>query len=226
MSKHLILFDIDGTLLRTQGMGRAATRAAMQDVFGTAGTVDALHFGGKTDWGILLEVLAHEGYTAASIGTHLLRYEQALAAAMQTMLDQYDLRVLPGALDSVVALRPRPDILLGILTGNLRTTANLKLRAAGFDPDWFPITAYGSESTDRNDLSPLALARACDHLGDTPLQVTIIGDTPADIACARVIDAQAVAVCTGFASRDELAATQPDILLDDLTGLLPALALA
>jgi phosphoglycolate phosphatase len=116
-------------------------------------------------------------------------------------------------------------VLLGIVTGNVSLTAPVKLRAAGFDPAWFPIGAYGSEALERNDLPALALERACRFCGHhlTPTDVTIIGDTEADIACARAIGARAVAVTTGFTSREALAAAQPDHLLDDLSGLLPLL---
>lgn len=225
LQDHVVLFDIDGTLLRTQGMGRAATRIAMLEIFGSCGTIEKLHFGGKTDWGILYEVLAGEGHTVESIGAALAHYENALERAMAVVLDQFEMWVLPGALESVHVLRQREDTLLGIITGNVARTANLKLKAIGFDPAWFPIGAYGSESIYRNDLPPLALERAIAHLGREllPTQMTIIGDTPADIACAQAVGARSVAVCTGFASRDELVAMQPDLLLDDLTGLVDAL---
>ncbi|MBZ0294940.1 MAG: HAD hydrolase-like protein, partial [Anaerolineae bacterium] len=197
----------------------------MLEVFGSCGMIESLHFGGKTDWGILYEVLACEGHTIESIGALMQHYEQALERAMTTILDQYEIWALPGALESITTLRQHPDTLLGIITGNVALTAMLKLKAIGFDPTWFPIGAYGSESIHRNDLPPLALQRAMLHLGRDllPAQMTIIGDTPADIACAQAVGARSVAVCTGFASREDLIAMQPDLLLDDLTELVDAL---
>jgi phosphoglycolate phosphatase-like HAD superfamily hydrolase len=113
----------------------------------------------------------------------------------------------------------RRGLLLGVLTGNVSATAPIKLRAGGFDPAWFPIGAYGSEAADRNLLPFLALERARQHLqrSITPEQVVIVGDTPADVACARALGAVAVAVLTGFSSREEITSAAPDYVLDDLT---------
>jgi phosphoglycolate phosphatase len=222
---HLVLFDIDGTLLTGKGIGREATRRAMLEIFGSCGTLETHQFGGKTDWLTLAEVLAHEGFTPDHIGQRMADYEPVLAFHMSALIAEYTVHALPGALDTVTHLRGRDDVLLGIVTGNVSLTAPVKLRAAGFDPAWFPIGAYGSEALERNDLPALALERACRFCGHhlTPTDVTIIGDTEADIACARAIGARAVAVTTGFTSREALAAAQPDHLLDDLSGLLPLL---
>jgi phosphoglycolate phosphatase-like HAD superfamily hydrolase len=224
---HLILFDIDGTLLMGKGIGREATRRAMLDVFGSEGTLTTHQFGGKTDWLTLTEVLANEGHTADTIGAHMPRYERIMSRHMAELIAAYEVLALPGAMDVVTHLRQRDDVLLGIVTGNVAMTAPVKLRAAGFDPDWFPVGAFGSERVDRNDLPPLAMERASQRIKSaiTAQQVTIIGDTLADIDCARAVGARAIAVATGFTARAELIAAAPDHLLDDLTGLLPVLAL-
>ncbi len=221
--KHLILFDIDGTLLWTRGSGRVTTQAAMMDVFGTCGALETHNFGGKTDWLTLVELLTE--YSSEDIGRHMPAYEQAMALHMARVITEYTTEPCPGALDVVHALRARDDVLLGIVTGNVSLTVPIKLRAAGFDPDWFPVGAYGSEAMDRDHLPAIALARAIKHFGQpiTPEQVTVIGDTPADISCARALGARAVAVKTGFSKHEELVAAKPDILLDDLTGLMKVL---
>lgn len=219
---QLILFDIDGTLLMGKGIGREATRLALLEVFGSAGGLDGHNFGGKTDWLTLTEVL---GLSAAAIGQRMADYELALARHMAEIIVDYDIDVLPGALETVAHLRTRADMIPGIVTGNVAATAPIKLRAAGFDPAWFPVGAFGSEALERDDLPRLALERASQHAGQPilPAQVTVIGDTVADIQCARAIGAQAVAVTTGFSERDALIAAQPDHLLDDLSGLLALL---
>src|SRR5690606_40566360 len=79
--------------------------------------------------------------------------------------DLFTVEALPGALDTVTALRRREDMVIGIVTGNVAATAPLKLQAAGFDPLWFPVGAYGSEALDRNDLPALALERATAFCG-------------------------------------------------------------
>lgn len=222
---QLILFDIDGTLLWTRGSGRESTRAAMIEVFGTCGALDTHAFGGKTDWQTLVELLADAGVSPEHIEQQMSAYEAAIARHLTNIIGDYPAEPCTGALDVVHALRERDDKLLGIVTGNASTTAPIKLRAAGFDPAWFPVGAYGSESMHRDNLPALALDRAVRHLGQdiSPEQVVVIGDTPADVSCARAVGARAVAVLTGFSKREELAATKPDHLLDDLTGLLAIL---
>jgi phosphoglycolate phosphatase-like HAD superfamily hydrolase len=121
-----------------------------------------------------------------------------------------------------VAELRRRGVPLGLVTGNVSTTAPIKLRAAGFDPGWFSIGAYGSESVDRNHLSALALKRAAAHLQRpiAPERVMVIGDTVADIECARAVGATAVAVLTGYCPAADLVAAGPDYLLNDLTTFL------
>lgn len=217
----VVLFDIDGTLLRSDGAGRAATRAALLEIFGTADGVDTLHFGGKTDWFIVSELVAGRAYAADDIARLMPAYSAALARHLARALEHHRIWPLPGALAAVNALRARPATLLGLVTGNVRDTVGLKLRAAGYEPAWFAVGAYGSESPDRSEVAALALQRAARHVQRSlhPSQAVIVGDTPADIACARAVGARAVAVATGFASRDELAAADPDYLLDDLSAL-------
>lgn len=216
--RHLVLFDIDGTLLNSNGAGRAATQAAMREVFGTDGTLDRHRFGGRTDWSSLAEML---DTAPDEIGRQMPVYEAAVGRHMQAVLSQFELTPCAGAMATITALRQRRDTLLGIVTGNVSTIAGLKLQAAGFDPSWFAVGAYGSEAHDRNDLPPLALRRAQHLTGAaiTPQQVTVIGDTVADVESAHALGARAVAVLTGFSTRAALLAAHPDVLLDDLTPL-------
>lgn len=214
----LLLFDIDGTLLRTKGAGREATRRALLDVFGTQAAVLTHHFSGKTDWFTLLELLLTEGFTEAQIAERLHTYDEAVGRHTEALVGAYDIAACTGALETIEALRQRADVLLGLVTGNARRSAPHKLRAAGFEPAWFPVGAFGTEAIDRNALTPLALERAAAHLGAQPATVLVIGDTAMDVACARAIGAVAVVVETGFATREELLAAQPDHLLPDLAG--------
>lgn len=217
--ERLILFDIDCTLLLARGAGREATQLAMQDIFGTSSRIDQHYFGGKTDWQTLVELLEEEGYDAARIGEVMQHYEVAVGQRMAEVIGRYPVHACTGALELVARLRQAPNIMLGVVTGNVSTVAPIKLRAAGFDPAWFPIGAYGNEAVDRDHLPPLALARAIAHYGReiTPEQVIVIGDTPSDIACARALGAVAVAVATGPCQVEELTAARPDYLLVDLT---------
>jgi len=181
-----------------------------------------VHFGGKTDWRTLHELLAERAYSHDALRAFIPQYEAAMGRHLSRIIGDYEVIPCPASLDLVHELRRRDTPTLGILTGNVSTTAPIKLRAAGFDPDWFPVGAYGSEALERDNLPALAVERAEKLLRRriSPEQVVIIGDTPADVACARALGAIAVAVLTGFSSREALAATQPDYLLDDLSQFL------
>lgn len=224
----LVLFDIDGTLLHSSGCGRAATRLAVQDVFGTAGILDEVIFAGKTDWQILLEALTPAGIAAEEIERRLAEYNLTVARHLAAIIGERPVRPCAGAPKLVAALRADPAVLMGLVTGNMAALAPIKLRAAGFDPADFPIGAFGSEGWDRAMLPPLALARANAFNGVdfAPDRVVVIGDTPGDITCAHSIGARTIAVATGPFSAAELAAHQPDGLfatLEDTSAVLHAI---
>jgi phosphoglycolate phosphatase-like HAD superfamily hydrolase len=218
----LLLFDIDGTLLRTNGAGRESTRRALLEVYGSEGDLAGFHFGGRTDWQIVLDILARSGVDEAAIVARLPEYQASIARHLEAVIADFPVEPCPNAIEVVQALRARPDVALGLVTGNVQTTAHVKLRAAGFDPAWFPVGAFGHEAQLRAALPPLAMKRAAAHYGAAfaAERVIVIGDTPADVDCARAAGAVAVAVDTGFEERAALEAARPDVLLDDLHGFL------
>ena len=222
-TKRLILFDIDGTLLRTKGVGRKSTEAAMLEVFGTASTIATHHFGGKTDWYTLVELLKPHGYDTDKVGVKMADFVAAMERHVTQFIVDFPALALDGALDVVHRLRTESNSILGIVTGNAPTSARLKLQSAGFDPAWFPVGAFGSESVDRDDLPKLAIERAREHCGCEIGAVYVIGDTVMDIKAARAVDAVAIAVKTGFEDLDALVAAKPDHLLGDLTTLFDVL---
>lgn len=217
----LILFDIDGTLLLSDGSGRAAVEVALRDVFNYTGDqTRRLRFAGNTDRQILLETLVPFGYTPEAIIARLPEFSRVMAEALETIICEHHVYPLPGALELVARLTQDPRARLGLLTGNLAATAPIKLRAAGFNPDDFPIGAFGHEAADRSDLPPLAVQRAEAHWGETfpPERIVIVGDTPNDVICARSVRARTLAVLTGPSShREKIAAELPDVILADLT---------
>jgi phosphoglycolate phosphatase-like HAD superfamily hydrolase len=206
----LVLFDIDGTLLWTDGAGRRAIRRALLDEMGTAGPIDGYHFGGKTDPQIVNELMTAAGHPHAGSQLHLdavcRRYLQLLERELEMHPDA--VRVLDGVAALLEELESRGDALLGLLTGNLAAGADLKLRAAGLDPARFRVGAFGSDAADRPALPPIAVRRAAPVLGRvaTGDEVVIIGDTPADMTCGRSVGARAIGVATGFYSREQLVA--------------------
>lgn len=222
---RLLLFDIDGTLLWTNGAGREATRLAMIEVFGTEAGIANHQFGGKTDWRTLVDLLGADGFTPDDIQRQIPAFHEAMTRNLTNIIASYTVEACPGALSLIEALRQRDDVLLGLVTGNVQDAAAIKLRAAGYDPAWFPVGAYGHEAMERNDLPAIALRRAVEYYR-CPLQpqdVLIIGDTPADVSCARALGALAVAVGTGFCERAELIACNPNHFIDDLTAFLDLL---
>jgi phosphoglycolate phosphatase-like HAD superfamily hydrolase len=227
MHPRLILFDIDGTLVLTQGAGREATRLAMLDIFGTSAGIESHHFGGKTDWQTLVELLTPLGLTYTDVQRAMPEYNRVMGAHLERIIGAYTVTPCVGTLELVAYLHAHSAALLGLVTGNVSKAAPVKLRAAGFEMAHFPVGAYGDEAMSRDDLPILALTRAQRHYGHPiqPEQVVVVGDTPADIQCARALGAVAVGVLTGFSSREAMEATQPDLLLDDLTGFAAALDL-
>ena len=218
----LVLFDIDGTLLISRGIGREAKRQAMLECFGRTGDLDNHAFGGKTDWRIIAELLAPYGVSSADVGRAMPAYETVMARHMRAIRSQFQAQAIPDAMALVGALRERENTLVGLVTGNTSKTASIKLEMARYDPAWFPIGAFGNESAQRDDLTRLALQRARDLAGRAIKgdDVVVIGDTPDDIQAARAIDAVAVAVCTGYVAREQLAGSEPDFLLADLSAFL------
>lgn len=215
---RLVLFDIDGTLLYSGGCGRAASRLAMQDVFGTIGEADGVDFAGKTDWQILLESLEPAGVSRDQIQGRLEAYNLSVASHLSAIIADFPVRPCAGAPAVVEALRDNPAVLLGLVTGNMVGLVPVKLRAAGYDPDDFKIGAFGSEGWTRSMLPPLALERARAYSGAdfAPECVVIIGDTPGDVACASSIQARTIAVATGPFSVDELRACGSDHVFETL----------
>lgn len=219
MTLKLVLFDIDGTLLNSGGVSRESKALATEDLYGTAGNLRTVHIGGKTDLGLLTDTLGAHGYQPEQLKQAMGTFEAQYAKRMSEIIDDYTVQSLPGAHEIVAKLRQREDVLLGIVTGNASLTTPIKLRAGGFDPDWFPVVAYGSESANRNDLPKLALkrAQALTGLTITPEHVWIIGDTVLDVEAARAVGGNVVIVLTGFEDHEELLAAGPDIVLNDLT---------
>ncbi len=219
MTTRLILFDIDGTLLMSKGIGRESKRRAMLEYYKEVGNLDNHVFGGKTDWLTLVELLEPHGKTSEDIGQDLPMFEEIMARHMRELRNDYEAHAIPHAMELVNCLRDRDDTMIGLVTGNMSKTAPIKLEMAGYDPSWFAVGAYGNESPDRNDLPRLAIDRAeaitgREFSGD---QVIVIGDTAADIDAARAVSATSVAVCTGFVHRDKLICQDPDFLLADLS---------
>jgi phosphoglycolate phosphatase-like HAD superfamily hydrolase len=214
------LFDIDGTILWTDGAGRRAIHAALRDVFGAIGP-EHYWFDGKTDRQIVRDLMRHEGHGDEHIDA---RMEELLALYVRNLEREladpaHPARLLPGVPALLDALEIRGDVILGLLTGNLADGAAAKLRAVGIDPARFRVAAFGSDHEHRPALPAIAQRRARELLrADVPgASVVVIGDTPADIECGRGIGARAIGVATGRYDEHALRAHAPVAVFRDLT---------
>lgn len=212
----LLLFDIDGTLVRTNGVGRSSVERAFAERLGGPIRTDAVTFSGKTDPQIIREILIANDVDATDdlVDEVLALYEET---AYHTLQPNH-VELLPGTAALLDGLARRSDVQLGLLTGNVRRMAYRKLDAVGLGK-YFPFGAFGSDHADRYQLPSIGLARARAHAthpfeGD---DMVIIGDTEHDIRCGRSLGATSVAVCTGRYTRADLAPHDPDILFDDLS---------
>ena len=218
--KRIVLFDIDGTILLSGGAGRRAITTALTELVGDAHAFDAVRFDGKTDPQIVVELLAAAGRSAPQadeIEQLCRRYLALLASELRR--DGGGSRLMPGVLPLLDRLECHPDVLLGLLTGNMAEGAALKLRAVGVDPCRFRVGAYGSDAPHRPHLPPIAAQRATRLFGRVPAsgEVVIIGDTPADMECGAGIGARAVGVATGHYSMPELVAAGAHAVFPDLS---------
>lgn len=218
--KKLVLFDIDGTILRSNGSARGCMEQALITVFGTAGD-PAYRYDGKTDKQIAREQMRGAGFDDATIdarmNTLLDHYLHHLGTALDAAPDTVWLcRGVETLLDAVDASH---DAVMGLLTGNVHAGAERKLRAVGLGMERFRVNAFGSDHEHRPELPGVAVRRAHELLGVVfpGDDVVIIGDTPSDIHCGRPIGARTIGVASGSYSTEELQQHDPFAVFADLT---------
>jgi phosphoglycolate phosphatase-like HAD superfamily hydrolase len=241
MTMRLLLFDVDGTLVLTGGAAVRAMNDAFEQVFGVRGAFDHVPMPGRTDGAILADAFTRavpqsqilaDALSAAGVRPvdgEIVRYKEAyftrFADEIHKPVPVDPARagrhrfkgVLPGVRALLDALQPRPDVFLGLLTGNYEQGARIKLEY--FDLwRYFRCGAYGDDSLDRHALVPVAVARSLE--AGCPAvdarDVVIIGDTPLDVACARDAGVNCLAVATGGYGVDALRAAGAAVVFDSL----------
>jgi len=221
MNKKLILFDLDGTLLLSDGAGTTSIERALKEEMGTAAPIEGYSFAGKTDFSIVRDLMRGAGYQEADSEECVKRVCDRYARLLEPELrsPHRHVRALSGVHELLDALASHPGAVLGLLTGNIEQGAHLKLLAVGIDPSQFRVAAYGSEAFSRDALPPLAVSRAGEVMGRIPRgqEVVIIGDTPADMTCGNGIGARAIGVATGPFAVEDLEAAGGDYVFADLT---------
>ncbi|MFW5955419.1 MAG: HAD family hydrolase [Rhodothermales bacterium] len=213
----LLLFDIDGTIVLTHGVGRRSVERALSETCGRPIDASSVTFSGKTDPQIIAEVLDVNGFDRATFNGLERRALSAYQRFMESSLVSARVELLPGVAALIKHLDGRNDVQLALLTGNLEPLAYRKLRAVGLDC-FFAFGAFGSDHPDRYHLPPIAVERALHHTGRRfeGRDVVIIGDTEHDIGCGRGIGALSVGVCTGQYDRACLRGHGADVLFDRL----------
>lgn len=210
---RLLLFDIDGTLVSVERTAsRAMLRRVVEEIFSIVLPLDfEFQLGGKTDYQIMTEVAQTLSLPTTIVEEQREKIQATLTAHTETLSNPETMRILEGVRVLIETLAAREDVALALLTGNLETTAYLKLRPHGLDGH-FPIGAFGSDHIDRAMLPPIALTRANKHYtrftnGEKkffPENTLIIGDTLNDIHCAKANGIKTLAVATGTVSMETL----------------------
>jgi len=216
---RLVLFDVDGTLIRTGGAGMKAFARTFESEFKAVDGFERLKFAGRTDVGLVKEFFSF--HRIEPTPENLRRFFDHYVFWLDHLLKESTGEVCAGVWDLIQGFQalPQPP-LLGLLTGNIRLGAEIKLRH--FDLwEVFQTGAFGDEDEDRGRIAATALERGSRILG-TRLrgeEVLVIGDTPLDIHCGRVIGAKVLAVASGGADLAELERHQPDWAIPDLRAI-------
>ena len=216
MAPNIIFFDIDGTLLLTGGAGQTALEKALTDEFQTNFPFEGVLTAGRTDRGITDEIFAR--YDFENTPDTRNRFRNAYLQRLPETLQESPGVLLPQVRELIEELASIDNIVLSLLTGNYEEAAWIKLRHYQLD-GFFSFGGFGDHHAARDDVARNALAAAVDHLGHhvDGAQTMVIGDTPADITCARAIGAKAVGVATGSFESHQLETHEPDLLFHDFS---------
>lgn len=217
--KKLLLFDIDGTLVSVERTAsRAMLRRVVEEVFDTTLPQDfVFQLGGKTDYQIMTETAERLGIPTRYVQERRTKIYDILTEHTTPLSNPEQMRVLNGVKELIATLEQHEDVTLGLLTGNIKPTAYLKLRPHDLEHS-FRFGAFGCDHIGRAELPPIALDRANTHLGRPSFtfeNTVIIGDTLNDIRCAKAHDIKVVAVATGHDSAETLQRAGADVVVEN-----------
>jgi len=214
---QLVLFDIDGTLVHTGGAGIKAFAKTFATEFNALDGVEKINFAGRTDVNLVREFFGI--HRIAATPENFRRFFERYVFWLDQTVAQSNGGTCRGVMEFIDGLLALPNPpMLGLLTGNIRLGAEIKLRRYQLW-DVFATGAFADDHEDRNQIAVAALARGSRALerqlrGE---EIVVVGDTPHDIRCGQFIGARTVAVATGGAKLDELKKHQPDWAVEDLT---------
>jgi phosphoglycolate phosphatase len=218
MQSTVLLFDIDGTLIRCGGAGGQSLCAALGEEFNLP-EVEPVPLHGRTDLGIINELLSKHGIESNQENRSRLcdRYYSKLPSRLKQLSDERSAHVLPGVSQLLGHLTSSANCVLALLTGNMPTSARIKLEHFGLW-SYFRFGVYGDLTDHRPRLASPAHSAIADYFGQSaaPRRVVVIGDTPLDVELASTMQARSLAVCTGGFSQAELLNCGADWVLDNL----------
>ncbi len=224
---RLVLFDIDGTLITTNGIARACFTEAMEERFQRVVNGGSYDFAGKTDLQIYHDLCRASDITDEEAERGRDRFFDRFFALLERRLTEDNVTVLPGVRPLLDALEAEEPATTALLTGNMLHGARIKLTPPGLLRH-FTFGAFGSDAHHRHELPAIAQARAYDKVGVMfkAKEIVIIGDTPHDIDCGRHLNVKSIAVATGGYSNEQLATHGPDFVfstLEDTNAILDAI---
>lgn len=219
-----LLFDIDGTMLVTSGVGVRAMHQAGQDLYGERFTIDGIDFAGRLDPLLIDEMLIANSLTPTP--QRRVEFRRQYHVRMSGgILEDPKVHALPGVHDMLARLEKKERVALGVLTGNFQETGVLKLIACGIDPGCFQVGVWGDDSPhalpDREHLPPVAFQRYEEKYAQRiePTRVVVIGDTPHDVRCAKRNGCRSLAVATGKFTQRQLQDAGADRVAADLSAV-------
>lgn len=218
--KKLLLFDIDGTILRLKsGLAVGLFDKLFEKRFKVkVRRSTPADFSGQTDLGILFEIAEMSGVKREAILEVINEIWDDLSLGFREICIESNLEFVPGAEDAIKKLSKDSDVMLGLLTGNFEKNAFNKLNAVGIG-NYFRVGAYGSDDADRNKLPIIAINRANRIAGEEIFSTNntiIIGDTYRDVECARANSMPVITVAGGRTSKADLDILEPDASFYDL----------
>ncbi len=221
-TRFAILFDIDGTLMDFHGAGRRSFVQALEKVFDWRDDIAYIQFHGNTDLNVLRKIFARHG--AELTAAKQREFFAALAVELEQLAAGAASTRHPGVAELLAALAADDRVALGVVTGNIESTARIKLRHVGLHHH-FAHGGYSDDHADRADIARAALARLRATLpqGEDFSAVWLIGDTPFDVAAAQALGAHCLAVATGRPTAAELQAAGADAVLPNLADTVAVL---
>lgn len=215
----LLLFDIDGTLIDSGEAGTRSLNLAFQEVFSVPDAFRGISMAGKTDIQIMKEALRRHGLDSENGNIEIIC--KSYIRHLKREIENPRRHLKPFIRETLASLIEKEDFTIGLLTGNIKEGARIKLSPFGIH-HYFSVGAYGDDDEDRNRLLPVAVER---FIGVYKKEIDykdciVIGDTPRDVECAKVHGAIAIAVATGPYPYETLVDSGADMVLRDMSGLI------